>query len=912
MLTPTGITAAAYKAAVEDGNPQRIKLTAIGQTYGSNVPLIFTAEDIEIGGALRLSSFFNGETDLVMGKAVMDELTVNLFRSDKTAEIVWSGEFKLELGVDVTETVGGTDVTTTYWVQVGIYIGKRPERSVLDNVIEFHAVDRMSMFDRPAQDYLETLTIDESHPVTVADLYHGICTYCGVQYATGNELTYMMNRSYYALPFDGSGMTCREIIAMIAEANCCYARIGADGKIRMRWFEDHLDSYFVYRRSEFAISVMELDMMTDQSLKKTWLDLESFKWEDLRYYLWGELEGAETPFKVHALNVRQMEEDSGVMIPAAADRNIYMIVDNPFLKTADNAEVAAYLTPIYDRLAGFGAYVPMHVECTGNWLVEPGDVISVEVGRGNQVRMPIFVRELKWNGACRDTYEATGNLQRETVNPYVNQKMAEGGRMHVMRRTVDEAYEQIQNEFGNYSTTQQTAEMIGLYVATKADIIYSNTAPTWLNRPAEPYSLRTYAVGEYCLQTVSGVTKSYRCTTAITTAHAWNASEWTVDVLPVAEGTIWVDTSPYLQTEADAYDPAETYNSGDQCEHGGSVYTCNTDSTTGTWDSTKWDLYESPVPKNQWNKYNGSTWDNVTDNTSYERKSGIEITDDGVKITGNKYVRIKANEDDAWYFNKQGFILVNNELLSQFSMLAFQVGMVDMSVGWAGATTVAHVKEPNTVSKRKLIFATTDLNTHYGSVICQETHATYNRPIFYPYSPTLPYYGDLGKANNGWDLYSGIIYGREYSNSPGSGYITFAPSVAYASTSHFAMINYFPSNNYFSVAPYLSGDSMGFVGTIVTPSSRSVKKNIRNLGLYGDVIDKLNPVEFTYKADKRNERHFGLIYEDTIEILPEICEEQESGDGMPRRTIDYVELVPILLKEIQDLRKRIAELEAQR
>ena len=48
----------------------------------------------------------------------------------------------------------------------------------------------------------------------------------------------------------------------------------------------------------------------------------------------------------------------------------------------------------------------------------------------------------------------------------------------------------------------------------------------------------------------------------------------------------------------------------------------------------------------------------------------------------------------------------------------------------------------------------------------------------------------------------------------------------------------------------------------------------------------------------------GLIYEDTIEIMPEICIQDEAN-----KAISYVELIPALLKEIQDLRKRVAELE---
>lgn len=40
---------------------------------------------------------------------------------------------------------------------------------------------------------------------------------------------------------------------------------------------------------------------------------------------------------------------------------------------------------------------------------------------------------------------------------------------------------------------------------------------------------------------------------------------------------------------SDAYDSTHTYNVGDYCIHEDVLYKCNTDSTTGTWDSSKWD-----------------------------------------------------------------------------------------------------------------------------------------------------------------------------------------------------------------------------------------------------------------------------------------------------------------------------------
>lgn len=94
--------------------------------------------------------------------------------------------------------------------------------------------------------------------------------------------------------------------------------------------------------------------------------------------------------------------------------------------------------------------------------------------------------------------------------------------------------------------------------------------------------------------------------------------------------------------------------------------------------------------------------------------------------------------------------------------------------------------------------------------------------------------------------------------------------------------------------------SKGFNNT----SSREVKHNIHSFTEMGDILDQLEPVTFEYN-DIPGQLRYGLIFEDTIDILPTICE--ESGES---KTINYVDLVPILLKEIQSLRRRVKKLES--
>lgn len=87
-------------------------------------------------------------------------------------------------------------------------------------------------------------------------------------------------------------------------------------------------------------------------------------------------------------------------------------------------------------------------------------------------------------------------------------------------------------------------------------------------------------------------------------------------------------------------------------------------------------------------------------------------------------------------------------------------------------------------------------------------------------------------------------------------------------------------------------------------SSRKNKHDIEKLPDMGDKIDQLVPVRFTYNWEKKPT--YGLILEDTNDVLPEIC---SMPDDNEEGSINYTALIPVLLREIQSLRKRVSALE---
>ena len=100
-------------------------------------------------------------------------------------------------------------------------------------------------------------------------------------------------------------------------------------------------------------------------------------------------------------------------------------------------------------------------------------------------------------------------------------------------------------------------------------------------------------------------------------------------------------------------------------------------------------------------------------------------------------------------------------------------------------------------------------------------------------------------------------------------------------------------------------------GTVVAPSDISIKENIRDLSLeveFNKLLD-LEPKQYTYKDDVEDKIHYGLIAQDVEKIYPELIYSIQSDDSTNiLKSVNYVELIPLLLLKIQDLQKQIDEL----
>jgi hypothetical protein len=124
-----------------------------------------------------------------------------------------------------------------------------------------------------------------------------------------------------------------------------------------------------------------------------------------------------------------------------------------------------------------------------------------------------------------------------------------------------------------------------------------------------------------------------------------------------------------------------------------------------------------------------------------------------------------------------------------------------------------------------------------------------------------------------------------------------------------------PSNNKSSV--YIVKDLI-VGGSINNPSDAKLKKNVEDLPLnLSDKLMDLNPKQYTYIADEEQKLHYGLIAQDVEVLFPNLVSEittatsdEKNGEEIINtiKTINYLELVPVLLLKIQDMQKQIDDM----
>ena len=96
-------------------------------------------------------------------------------------------------------------------------------------------------------------------------------------------------------------------------------------------------------------------------------------------------------------------------------------------------------------------------------------------------------------------------------------------------------------------------------------------------------------------------------------------------------------------------------------------------------------------------------------------------------------------------------------------------------------------------------------------------------------------------------------------------------------------------------------------GSIFNTSDATLKENIQLLSESSkNKLLNLKTVEYSFKSDSTQKQHYGFIAQDVEEIYPTLV----SANALGHKTVNYIELIPILLSKMQDMQKEIDELKS--
>lgn len=106
--------------------------------------------------------------------------------------------------------------------------------------------------------------------------------------------------------------------------------------------------------------------------------------------------------------------------------------------------------------------------------------------------------------------------------------------------------------------------------------------------------------------------------------------------------------------------------------------------------------------------------------------------------------------------------------------------------------------------------------------------------------------------------------------------------------------------------PVLIDNDLIVSGSIFNVSDERLKTNISYIeNTQIDDLFVLNPIQYSYKKDKSSKKHYGFTAQNVEKVFPELVEENNISGY---KTVNYQEVIPLMLAKIKKMQEEIDEL----
>lgn len=351
-------------------------------------------------GAIRsvtLTEQVNDQEDLCPGAACAACAEIELWAPKNGLQIAQGDELILTRADTETDTES----------QAGVFLAEKPEK-VSANVIRVTAYDRMTLLDKDLSPWLREQ--QGAFPMALADLIRAVCGQCGVALAE-DSLDGLPNGAYSVRAFYADNLTGRQLIQWAAQAACRFARMTPEGRLAFGWYES---------TAAWGIGPgEEKDART--GLRLAGAVLRTAAGEIWRFgmgrtgYLSGTLSYADyTTAPIDKVQIRQSEEDVGVLYPEEEQGDNALVIQGNLLLTAESSESLRPVAQAIFEQMQTACYTPLSVsvQVVSEGMPAPGAMVTVADAYGRTMRACVMERKLSGQ---RCTIEGTGNARRDST-----------------------------------------------------------------------------------------------------------------------------------------------------------------------------------------------------------------------------------------------------------------------------------------------------------------------------------------------------------------------------------------------------------------------------------------------------------------------------------------------------------------
>ena len=396
---------------------------------------------------------------------------------------VTSSEINLEiLSIDMVEQ----DEVLTYYIiedgvetKIGVFNAEKPSVASRTS-IKFSAYDNVAKSEKIFSGWLRDNR--DLFPMTLAELVTKACEFCGLTIAS----TTFPQSGIEIGAFYADDITCRQILAWAGEIAGRFIRANSAGEIEFAWYED-ATQYMVAPGAEAAanpvsvtddgagnISIMnETGTVADDGDGNVVVKMPSVKSiyregvvtlvsaPSIAYKVGGLSYEAYSTDLINRVQLKQTDDDIGVIYPEEATGNCFSIRGNMLLATCGTDAIMHVAMTLYNQLRAI-TYVPAKVTLSRTIAIRAGDIISIRDSNGAEITTYVMKMSVTPSGT---SLESTGNKSYDSNAAVASEKFVNTvGKILEIKKTVDGLVVKNEDLSGKVSGLELSTEQFKTYV----------------------------------------------------------------------------------------------------------------------------------------------------------------------------------------------------------------------------------------------------------------------------------------------------------------------------------------------------------------------------------------------------------------------------------------------------------------